>query len=101
MHSCSAISDHCTGSATPTGFSSWSWRSMRFLTFRPSGKGSPRMTEKPPVKILRVMDRLNVGGPAIHAILLTRHFNPNGHESNWRTVLVYGQEGPTEGNMLD
>lgn len=28
------------------------------------------------MKILRIMDRLNTGGPAIHAVLLAKHMNP-------------------------
>jgi glycosyltransferase involved in cell wall biosynthesis len=44
---------------------------------------------------LRVIARLNIGGPAIHTILLTRHMEPLGYE----THLVAGQVGPEEGNM--
>jgi glycosyltransferase involved in cell wall biosynthesis len=57
---------------------------------------APSMVKPRAVKILRIMDRLNVGGPAIHAILLTQHFN----SQSWTSKLVYGQEGPREGNML-
>jgi glycosyltransferase involved in cell wall biosynthesis len=56
---------------------------------------------KRPIKILRIMDRLNIGGPAIHAILLTKYFTSNGPgQSDWESTLVYGQEGKTEGTML-
>jgi glycosyltransferase involved in cell wall biosynthesis len=47
------------------------------------------------VKIVRVIARLNVGGPAIHAILLSARMNAQGT----RTVLVCGREGPREGSM--
>ncbi len=51
------------------------------------------------MKILRVMDRLNTGGPAIHAVLLTKHMNPGGSAPHWTTVLVAGQVGENEGSM--
>jgi glycosyltransferase involved in cell wall biosynthesis len=51
-----------------------------------------------PIKIVRILDRLNIGGPAIHALLLNRYFNSNG---TWESILTYGQEGPAEGTMLN
>lgn len=47
--------------------------------------------------VFRVITRLNIGGPAIHAILLTRGLQ----NERFRSVLVSGQEGPAEGNLLD
>jgi glycosyltransferase involved in cell wall biosynthesis len=47
--------------------------------------------------VLRAITRLNIGGPAIHAILLTRGLQ----DEHFRSLLVSGQEGPGEGNMLD
>src|SRR6478672_12413595 len=47
--------------------------------------------------VLRAITRLNIGGPAIHAILLTRGLTSD----RFRSILVSGQEGPTEGNMRD
>ena len=47
-------------------------------------------------KIIRVIARLNVGGPAIHVILLTAGLDPERYES----LLVSGKEAPEEGNML-
>ena len=47
--------------------------------------------------ILRAITRLNIGGPAIHAIILTRGLQ----DEQFRSVLVSGQEAPGEGNMLD
>jgi glycosyltransferase involved in cell wall biosynthesis len=49
------------------------------------------------VKILRIIARLNIGGPAIHTILLSRELNRIGYH----TILVKGSEGQTEGNMID
>lgn len=48
-----------------------------------------------PRTIVRVIDRLNVGGPAIHAVLTTRGLD-GGH---WRTVLVTGEVEPSEADM--
>ena len=48
-----------------------------------------------PTKVVRVIARLNVGGPAIHVILLAHHLRPD-----YETVLVSGLEAEREGNML-
>lgn len=53
-------------------------------------QASPR-----PVRILRVIARLNVGGPAIQAITLTSRMRSLGYD----TTLVRGSEGPREGSM--
>ena len=50
-----------------------------------------------PVRICRIIGRLNIGGPAIHAILLTQGLRDRGYE----TLLVAGREGPQEGNLRD
>jgi len=49
------------------------------------------------VKVVRIIARLNIGGPAIHTILLTAGLNDQRFES----MLVTGVEGKYEGNMLD
>ena len=48
-----------------------------------------------PVRVARVIARLNVGGPAIQAITLTRRLAPLGYE----TLLIRGSEAPHEGSM--
>lgn len=48
------------------------------------------------VRVLRVITRLNVGGPAINASLLTTHLEAHG----FQTLLVAGREDPAEGSML-
>ena len=48
-------------------------------------------------RVLRVISRLNVGGPAIQALTLTSWLEPLGYE----TTLVRGVEGPREGTMDD
>jgi len=46
---------------------------------------------------VRIIARLNIGGSAIHTILLTAGLNNERFES----TLVTGVEGKYEGNMLD
>lgn len=46
-------------------------------------------------KVIRIIARLNVGGPAIHVILLTAGLDSEQYESH----LVSGVEAPEEGNM--
>ena len=46
-------------------------------------------------RVLRVIARLNVGGPAIHAITLSRLLDERGYQ----TRLIRGQEGDREGSM--
>jgi glycosyltransferase involved in cell wall biosynthesis len=47
------------------------------------------------VRLLRIIARLNVGGPSIQAITLTRRLEARGY----RTRLVRGREGAREGSM--
>ena len=48
------------------------------------------------IRVARVITRLNVGGPALQATLLTERLDPERYES----LLVTGTEGPREGNHL-
>ncbi len=48
------------------------------------------------IKIVRVIARMNIGGPAIHVTLLNAGLDPTRYES----VLVSGLENPGEGNLL-
>jgi glycosyltransferase involved in cell wall biosynthesis len=49
------------------------------------------------IKILRIIGRLNVGGPAIHVVSLTEGLDPDRYQS----LLVAGSENEAEGSMLD
>ena len=49
------------------------------------------------IKILRIIGRLNVGGPAIHVVNLTAGLDPN----RYLSLLVAGSENEAEGSMLD
>jgi glycosyltransferase involved in cell wall biosynthesis len=48
------------------------------------------------VRILRIIARLNIGGPALHTTLLTERLDPRRYEAR----LIAGTEGPGEGNYL-
>ena len=49
------------------------------------------------IKVLRIIGRLNVGGPAIQVVNLTAGLDPNRYQS----LLVAGSENEAEGSMLD
>ncbi|MDW7695394.1 glycosyltransferase [Flammeovirgaceae bacterium SG7u.111] len=51
--------------------------------------------EEKKIKILRVIARLNIGGPAIHTVLLTSALN----NDNFSTKLVAGNISSNEGDM--
>src|SRR5512143_411669 len=55
------------------------------------------MKSSPRIKILRVIARMNVGGPAIHVVNLTAGLDPTRFDS----ILVTGTENPGEGSLLD
>jgi len=47
-------------------------------------------------KIVRIIARLNIGGPSIHTVLLSSELNKRGH----RDVLVCGKVNDSEGDMM-
>ncbi len=53
------------------------------------------MPHKRPIKILQVIARLNIGGPAKHVVTLTAGLN----RDIFRPLLVCGTVGPDEGDM--
>jgi glycosyltransferase involved in cell wall biosynthesis len=48
----------------------------------------------PPIRVLRVIDRLNVGGPALQATVLSRGLDP----ARFDQRLIVGAVGPEEGD---
>ena len=48
-----------------------------------------------PIRVARIIGRLNIGGPAIQAITLTERLRPLGYE----TLLIRGSEAAHEGSM--
>jgi glycosyltransferase involved in cell wall biosynthesis len=55
------------------------------------------MKKKRTYKILRIIARLNIGGPALHCIILNSELDPQKYVS----MLVTGKESPYEGNMYE
>jgi glycosyltransferase involved in cell wall biosynthesis len=55
-----------------------------------TGEGTDRR-----LRVMRIIARLNVGGPAIHTVLLTARLDPE----RYRTTLVVGEPGEGEGDM--
>jgi glycosyltransferase involved in cell wall biosynthesis len=56
---------------------------------------SHRRPDPTPVRLVRIISRLNIGGPAIQAITLTERLTPLGYD----TTLIRGSEAADEGNM--
>jgi glycosyltransferase involved in cell wall biosynthesis len=48
------------------------------------------------VRVLRIIARLNIGGPALHTTLLTERLDPRRYDAR----LITGTEAPHEGNYL-
>jgi glycosyltransferase involved in cell wall biosynthesis len=63
---------------------------------RAAGAAAPDREPGERIRILRVIGRLNVGGPAIHVVLLAERLDPARYES----LVVTGREGPREGDYL-
>jgi len=56
---------------------------------------SDTMSTPRPIRVMRIIARLNIGGPAVHVVLLTDRLRPPDFES----TLVCGQIGAHEGDM--
>src|SRR5262249_59287819 len=64
---------------------------------RPGRSGrAPAVVTPGRVRVLRVIARLNVGGPALHATLLTERLDP----ARYDALLVTGTEAASEGNYM-
>jgi glycosyltransferase involved in cell wall biosynthesis len=61
------------------------------------GLYTDRHTRSRPIRLVRVVDRLNVGGPTHHVVLLARGLEARGYA----TLLVKGQVAPGEAEMED
>lgn len=62
-----------------------------------SGQGEPTRAPSQ-IRVLRVIARLNVGGPARHVALLNSGMDA---DQRFRSWLVTGTENPSEGTLLD
>ena len=58
-------------------------------------EGAKKPNKRRPTRILRVIARLNIGGPAIQAVCLTAELN----SGDYRTMLAVGVVGKNEGDM--
>ncbi len=67
--------------------------SVNQSSFSPLG---PMAVSHGKIRVLRIITRLNIGGPAIHVVLLAAGLDPSRYDS----ILVAGTESPWEGNML-
>lgn len=58
------------------------------------------MSETPshPIKVVNVIARLNIGGPAIYVSLITQRLNPP-HDAAYESTLIAGKVGEGEGDM--
>ncbi|MFH1190114.1 MAG: glycosyltransferase family 4 protein [Candidatus Omnitrophota bacterium] len=56
------------------------------------------MKQPAAIKVMRIVTRLNIGGPAIHTILLSSSLNDDGLYDN---MLVTGNVSESEGDMAD
>jgi glycosyltransferase involved in cell wall biosynthesis len=57
----------------------------------------PEDTASRPIRVARVIARLNIGGPAQHTILLTAGLD----RTRFATTLITGVVGPAEGDFLE
>ena len=67
----------------------------RHHTLKSTAKRKKREQIKQKIKVLRIITRLNIGGPAIHVHLLTKGLDKEKFES----TLVTGKISPQEGDM--
>src|SRR5262245_13626009 len=62
---------------------------------RAPGRAPGRATAREPVRIMRIVARLNVGGPTIQTALLTHGLE----DASFHSLLVTGTVGEHEGDM--
>lgn len=54
-----------------------------------------RITLDKKIKIINILSRLNIGGPSLHAVLITRHLN----NDDFVSLMISGQLSKGEGDM--
>lgn len=62
-----------------------------------NGIGMTGGAARGPIRVVRIIARLNIGGPAIHATLLHERLD----RRRFQSTLVTGTEAPGEGNYLE
>jgi glycosyltransferase involved in cell wall biosynthesis/SAM-dependent methyltransferase len=88
-----ALSRAAEAAGLPAGLAS----DTLFVARKPGTAPPPPARPRPPVRVLRAIARLNVGGPAMHVALLSEGLDRRG----FRTTLVTGRVGPGEADMAD
>lgn len=68
---------------------------MRIKPLYSRGVPTASAAGRPPVRVLRIITRLNIGGPAIHTILLTQGLD----DAAFQSTLVAGTTAPHEGDF--
>ena len=84
------VPNHYCGSPRGTGDEPGGLHSRRASVFNPNRRGTVRS-----VRVLRIITRLNIGGPAIQAITLSDRLTSRGFEP----LLVHGRLDAAEGDM--
>src|SRR5215467_850689 len=68
----------------------------RVASDKPAAHHSSLITHhSSPIRVVRIIDRLNIGGPAKHVVWLTAELREHGFE----TSLITGTVPPSEGDM--
>ena len=55
----------------------------------------PAENEPEPIRVMRIISRMNIGGPAVHVVLLNAGLDERGYDC----LLVTGSEGISEGSL--
>src|SRR5215213_196365 len=61
---------------------------------RAMGRQQPE-EQSEPIRVMRIISRMNIGGPATHVVLLNAGLNRRGYDC----LLVTGSEGANEGSL--
>ena len=57
----------------------------------------PADAERERIRVMRIISRMNIGGPAVHVVLLNAGLDPQTYDC----LLVTGSEGASEGSLRD
>jgi glycosyltransferase involved in cell wall biosynthesis len=64
---------------------------------RPVANDPDKSCHAAPVRVMRIISRMNIGGPSVHVTLLNAGLNDEGYDC----LLVTGSEGASEGSLRD
>ena len=63
----------------------------------PSDTSTSACARRQPIRVMRIITRMNIGGPALHVVLLTAGLN----DDDFKSTLVTGTVVGNEGDMTD